>query len=550
MTSQVRVASQRKTKIKRQSLMISCAAAAIAAAAVAPQQARAQAFNGTPGGEGLNIATVGSATRSVGTNAETITVGSSTATIDWAASSNIFLPSAKTATFTSSSGLTNYTVLNRIAPVSSAPIELNGNVISTLQGTSAVGGNVWFYSPSGILVGPTAVFDVGGLLLSSNPVTSFSQSSNGFDASFGAGSAASSVTISSGAQINALRQNSYVALIAPSVTQAGTVKVDGSAAYVAAEQLTMTMDQGLFDITVPVGGGSSQFIGIDHSGSTTGGSTSALSGMHRVYVAAVPKNEAITMLLSGTMGFDATVAGYENGQIRLSSGWTPSRYTDESGTHENYHTFNTTSDSSILISGGTFLSPIDSIANAVVEASSYDGPLWFKGNISLWSLNDDVMIRAVEGDIRVDGNASLTTSGAFGSEVSLLAQFGSNIDINGHANLYAGIGAISPNSETVSTDNQAGNIFVEAFGGTIEANSISAYAFANGQDNAGGGDQTAGNGTGGDITFEANSGGSIKVLGSLYGTADGYGGHMLNGSVAGGSGQGGNIYMWGGSGTS
>ena len=36
---------------------------------------------------------------------------------------------------------------------------------------------------------------------------------------------------------------------------------------------------------------------------------------------AVPKNQALTMLLSGgTVGFDATSASFENGQIVLSSG--------------------------------------------------------------------------------------------------------------------------------------------------------------------------------------------------------------------------------------
>src|SRR4051812_41703949 len=37
---------------------------------------------------------------------------------------------------------------------------------------------------------------------------------------------------------------------------------------------------------------------------------------------ALPKNEALTMLLSGNIGFEpATVAGVENGEIVLGSGW-------------------------------------------------------------------------------------------------------------------------------------------------------------------------------------------------------------------------------------
>ena len=49
-------------------------------------------------------------------------------------------------------------------------------------------------------------------------------------------------------------------------SKAGTVKVNGSAAYVAADQLTMTMNQGLFDIQVDVGGGTDDANGIVHTG--------------------------------------------------------------------------------------------------------------------------------------------------------------------------------------------------------------------------------------------------------------------------------------------
>ena len=57
-------------------------------------------------------------------------------------------------------------------------------VISTLQGTSATGGRIWFYSPGGIVVGATAVFDVGSLLLTTNDVSNLSTSANGFSATF------------------------------------------------------------------------------------------------------------------------------------------------------------------------------------------------------------------------------------------------------------------------------------------------------------------------------------------------------------------------------
>ena len=55
--------------------------------------------------------------------------------------------------------------------------------------------------------------------------------------------------IQNGGKINALAAGSYVALIAPRIEQGGDVRVNGSAAYVAADILTMTMNQGLFDIS-------------------------------------------------------------------------------------------------------------------------------------------------------------------------------------------------------------------------------------------------------------------------------------------------------------
>ena len=271
MTQTVLSAASRPHCARRKALMMSCASAALAAAALSPQPARAQAFQGAITG------TTGSVARATPTDTtETITIGSNTATINWNPTTQQqgggaidFLPSGNTATFTSAQGITDYTVLNRITPTSGQSVALNGHVVSTLQGTGATGGNVWFYSPNGIVVGASAVFDVGGLLLSTNDVTSFATSANGFNASFaGPAGSQSAIQIQNGAQINALQQNSYVALVAPRIEQGGKVRVNGSAAYVAGEQLSMTMNQGLFDIQVDVG--TTDANGVVHSGETSG----------------------------------------------------------------------------------------------------------------------------------------------------------------------------------------------------------------------------------------------------------------------------------------
>ena len=68
-----------------------------------------------------------------------------------------------------------FTVLNRIIPTDpTRAIGMNGTIISQLQtGAGLVsGGNVWFYSPGGILLGNGAQFNVGSLLLTTSNVTS------------------------------------------------------------------------------------------------------------------------------------------------------------------------------------------------------------------------------------------------------------------------------------------------------------------------------------------------------------------------------------------
>ena len=185
---------------------------------------------------------------------ETVTVGSSTATVNWAPSDTQgtghvnFLPEGNTATYQGAAGVGNYTVLNRIVPTDATrAIELNGSVLSKLDG-GATGGDVWFYSPGGIVVGAKATFDVGGLLLSTVDLPNgFSTSSSGFSANFSKNQpGAGAIQVLPGAAINA--RSSYVAIIAPRIEQGGNIQVNGSAAYAAAEAVDMTFNQGLFSI--------------------------------------------------------------------------------------------------------------------------------------------------------------------------------------------------------------------------------------------------------------------------------------------------------------
>ena len=310
--------------VRGKALGVSCAAAAIACVLVQPREANAQAAPAGAFRGDITTVTGAASQNRTSDSTETITIGSSTATINWAAASNDFLPAGNTATFTSASGVTGYTVLNRVTPADdTSAIQLNGHIVATIQGMPITGGNIWFYSPGGILIGSTAVLEVGSLLLTTlDPGSDWAAGSNGFSASFSSpADSTSAIRILDGAQINAPAEGSYVALISPRVEQGGSIDVNGSAAYVASEHLAMTMDQGLFDVQVDVGTADPN--GIVHTGATGGpATTGSATDRHRIYMVAIPKNQALTMLLSGGLGFaPAASAAMENGRIILSAGY-------------------------------------------------------------------------------------------------------------------------------------------------------------------------------------------------------------------------------------
>ena len=226
---------------------VSMSAAALALAAV-PQHARAQsAVNATP--TGINATITQSATF------DQVTVSGSQATVDWALDANgvstgVFLNGGTTLDF---QGGGSFTVLNRVNPMTlTGTLALNGSV------TSSVGGKIWFYTPGGWVVGSGASIDVGSLVLTASPITT-----TAFDADdpnntglygpggtirFGQSLGSSSVTVQQGASLSALQNNSYVALVAPRVVQAGSVTTNGATAYVGAGAADLTINNGLFDI--------------------------------------------------------------------------------------------------------------------------------------------------------------------------------------------------------------------------------------------------------------------------------------------------------------
>lgn len=315
----------------RHRLLESCAiAASLIALAHAGPAAAQVAGSGT-------ITTLPSGTTSnTGANPSTVNVSGSQSIITWTPSNTPvdgvidFLPAANGLDFVG--GTAGYIVLNRFTSASGASITdqiaLNGRINSYIGSTSGPrGGNIWFYNAGGILVGGGAAINVGSLVLTANAIdTTGGLLGPGGEIRFRGAASTSTVEIAQTATINALTPGnpggSYVALVAPRIVQRGTVTTDGSTAYVAAEQADITINNGLFDINVTVGAADGDVI--THTGVTTGPAHQQDDiDQNRIYMVAIPKNDAVTMLVSGQIGYDDAASAQidPDGAVRLSAGY-------------------------------------------------------------------------------------------------------------------------------------------------------------------------------------------------------------------------------------
>ncbi|MEA3034502.1 MAG: hypothetical protein QOH04_257, partial [Sphingomonadales bacterium] len=474
---------------RRALLLIGSAAAALAAG-----RAGAQAFQGS------FVNTAGAAVRQISTStSETITVTTPSAILTWTPTDSAiggpaidFLPAGNVATFQNAVNLKDFIVLNRIVPKDpTRAIQLNGTIISQLQsaGGNARGGTVAFFSPGGILIGSKAVIDVGSLLLTTiDPKTDaggnfFIGNSYGLS---GAVNAKSRVSIAAGAQISALNEGSYIAVAAPIVEQHGTISVNGSAALVAAEAVTLTINNGLFDIQVGVGSSSGTNT-LVHDG-TTGGpaSTGAAGDNHRIYMVAVPKNQAITALLQGNVGFAAaSSAAIQNGEIILSAGRSVT-------SADAFKAAPTTPDASFRIQGGAFTS--DVLGSAVT----------------------DFIVDSANADTSFSGNARLT--GDQRARVEPVA--GRTVAIAGSLELRSDG---TDQTRSPGMDNVGGDASIVAVGSTVTVGGdVLLSAIGRGGFNSSG--SIAGSGTGGFATILANGGGKVAIGGSLTADSRGFGG--------------------------
>jgi hypothetical protein len=461
------IASQgRPPRIKRQPLLLSgCAVAAALAVTGQSAPVRAQAFQGTP----TTVSGTVSFNRTT-PNFETITVDSPTAIVNWTPTDTAigggtinYLPAGATARYTSTSG-SDFTILNRILPTDTTrPVGFYGTVLSNFtsptSGLTTPLGNVWFYSPGGIIAGATSVFDVGSLVLTAADIdTSGGLFGPGNTIRFrAAADSRAMIDIEAGAQITASRQGSYVALVAPRVRQGGTVNVNGSAAYVAAESVDISINGGLFDIAVQSGsnvnaGGETT---LEHSGTTTGPGPTDGTDPQTIYMVAIPKNDAVTMLLTGSAGYGAAgTVGIENGAVVLSAGY--GFTSSDSGIGNaviSTSTPPTTQNASISIQGGSFGSRVTGFAVTDAAASGGSGTLAFASALDLIAGRNASLIANNGETITVAGSMAVRTKNAdsagntLAGTAAIRALGGGTITVLGGATADASGGAIAGSAQ-------------------------------------------------------------------------------------------------------
>jgi filamentous hemagglutinin family protein len=239
-----------------------------------------------------------------------------------------FLPSGNSLNFEGVGESGRYVVLNKFVNSEGADfgsaVAIMGNV------TSDANVDLWFQNGGGLLIGASATFDVGSLLLTTQDtqlggVFEYNGEGSGGQTDSYIVHIRPSEGVSSNAAVDVRGRitvgsggpsSSYFAVVAPRIAMSGTADVAGSVAYVAAEAANITISDNLFDIRVSEG--TSVAEALTHSGSTIVATSAA---NQNIYMVAIPKNNAVSMLVQGNLGFDAATASVtSDGSIILSAG--------------------------------------------------------------------------------------------------------------------------------------------------------------------------------------------------------------------------------------
>lgn len=593
----------------RRPLMSSCALAAamVAVGHLEPTRAQAAAMPTPTSGPsylgtgvanvvgGVTTATITTGTTDISTH---ITVNAQNSIIAWTpttldthtgvAPGTIVFQNAGTATFAGGRALGggSYTVLNRIVPTANPTTGLYPGISFYGTTQSDAAGHIFFYSPGGILAGAGAVFDVGSLLLTTsnligNPDGSFTDPTTGaFHLRTIQPDNKSAIVIDQLATLRAAQADgSYIALVAPRINQAGTIRAQTGVALVAAESADLTIDNGLFSIAV-VSGSHVDTPGettLTHTGSS-GDQTSTGGSPQAVYLVAVPKNAAVTMLVGGTLGYTAadSAVTLPNGVVVLSAGEnittsvfngqitaSPSAYTPPpipAGGNL------APQGASLVIGGASFTDSAQGYAvTDATAAPGATGRLSFTGDLSLTAGHDATLSATAGRIVQVGGNLSLQSSGLSilgtpsAGHATLTADAGSTLSVSGSTSVTAavtgnallgdvtggtaaatftdanvtlgalavsapGTGADGDGSAAAAHNGTGGTSSITVNGGTLGVTSLSSTAQGQGGRNFGTGAGPGGNGTGGTASIAIN-GAAIDFDDSVLVNADGSGGN-------------------------
>lgn len=563
-------ASIQPARVGKPRLLASCA---LAAALSVGGQALAQGVAGSGqvvAGPGLSGATISPPAPGAPANTTNVQTTGPQTIINWTPTDTApaggpidFLPTGNTLNFY---GTGQYIVLNRfiaIDPVSGAAIPisrqigLNGTVnsyVGPVGGSPTQGGNIWFYNAGGIIIGRGAAINVGSLVLTSNDIdTTGGLLGPAGEIRFrGAAGSTSAIEIQQGSFIGASNGNpgsSYVALVAPRIIQSGIVSSDGSSALVAAEQADITINNGLFDINVTVGAEGGNVI--THSGITGGPAhQQGDTDQSRVYMVAIPKNDAVTMLISGQIGYqDAVVAQTDpDGAVRLSAGYNivdgEIAATPANATAADIQISDTLFASSVIAhaSGSLAAAPVSQLPGPALPAAPPPG----QGRVLVQG--DGTFIGDASATVSVGnnqavgatGNFTVTSNGVGGQpgSVTVNVNAGGAFAAGGNLALLAG-----GRPDAVTGNSTGGNSRLTIDGGTaLVGGNISVSAAGTGGLSATG---TGGTGTGGTAGITVQNGGSLTAD-TITVSASGRGGGVTSSPLGapviadqGGNGQGG-----------
>lgn len=276
------------------------AGVALAILALAPLEAQAQLVSGGSAlvGSGSQPAVVTSS------GVTDITLGAPRTILDWT-SFNLGLDKAVVYRFQDPAWI----VLNRV----NGQAVIDGQ-IESLVGGQRSSGNVWFSAPGGVIFGPNARLNVGGLLATTASVATSGFLDSGNRAFSFTGANASGVSIRTGAELKAA---GMLAFISGAVTsQAGSTVQGGTVFYGAAGDFTVRFSPqpgnlDLVDFVVPASGGSGSAAPFALQGDTVGGN---------VLLAVVNRADVTNAVISAPGLIAAQSARSDGGDIVLSAG--------------------------------------------------------------------------------------------------------------------------------------------------------------------------------------------------------------------------------------